>query len=198
LSAANIKLVSDEEILVRSGLEAMLFVRFQRTIIYLLLKVAILAGAILIPINSTGNENYNQARELPGSSYSSGFNDWMVTNLSDNDVKLWAHCVVFVITTLLLYQAYDRMMKDLELQRQLYLKYKVGMVDIAKKHDDEHKKTTNEHHQRKPSIGQPQHEMTHTVLLSGLPMELRDAEALSDHIDTYQYPEALVEPGGMF
>lgn len=34
------------------------------------------------------------------------------------------------------------------------------------------------------------------MLLSGLPQELRDEEALADHIDTYMYPESLVEPGG--
>jgi hypothetical protein len=67
--AAALMKVTDEEILVRSGLEAMLYVRFQRRIVILLFKVALLAGAVLIPINSTGNQNYLQAIALPGKDY---------------------------------------------------------------------------------------------------------------------------------
>lgn len=203
---ANIKYVSDEDILVRSGLEAMMFVRFQRALLILLLKIAVLAGVILIPINSTGSQNYDSARTPPGYTYSSGFDDWMVTNLADNSRYLWAHLVVFVLSSLLLYQAYDSLLDDLREQRQLFLKYKVGLPsDVKKKKLDDHESSSDE---RKADVFSPLsttsharqqaqlHDMTHTVLLSGLPPALRDAEALSDHIDTYQYPEALVEPGG--
>lgn len=97
--------------------------------------MALLAGPILISVNSTGHNNYEYARSLPGHPYTRGFNDWMVTNLSDNDSKLWAHLVVFLVVTLLLYQAYDRMMTDLSDQRQLYLRYKIGSPSSKQKND---------------------------------------------------------------
>jgi hypothetical protein len=105
-------------------------------------------------VNRSGDEIRRQAEEL-GQPFFSGFSQWTINNLGRGTDKLWAHLFVFVSVSLAVYWLIHKLARDFYRMRK---QFKVSTDFDAQ------------------AVG-------HTVLISGLPLALRDNEVLFRHID---------------
>eukprot|EP00163_Fabomonas_tropica_P026009 TRINITY_DN461_c0_g1_i19.p1 TRINITY_DN461_c0_g1~~TRINITY_DN461_c0_g1_i19.p1 ORF type:complete len:387 (+),score=92.88 TRINITY_DN461_c0_g1_i19:130-1290(+) len=162
--------VKEEEILERCGFDAMIYLRFQRKLINFVFIVALLCGAVLVPINNSGDANLKKAiaDDLP---YWTGFNNWTTANINTKSDKLWAHLAVFVIVSVAFYSFIIRFLLNFDKSRRHFMKFHV---------DDEVSLSLS------LSLFKD-----FSVLIRRLPFELRKKKYLIDHFEKYLYPKKV-------
>lgn len=156
--------VSDDEILARSGLRSLLLLKFQMSIIKLLLVVSVLSTCIILPINLSGDYN-RQIAEIERTHYESGFYDWTTNNMIAQDARLWAHFIILCVISFAAYFLLFRSVKDFHQLRRAFR---------ARVHNSD-------------SV------VSKTVFIANLPPELRNPRILLEHIQKTSFPDSVSE-----
>lgn len=156
--------VTDDEILARSGIRSLLFLRFQQTAIKLLAVVTVLSLIVLLPINLSGEHNRNLAMQQQVQ-YESGFYDWTTNNMSIDDSRLWVHFIVLTVVSCVAYFLIFRAVEDFHQIRRVYLSRVHNSESVVKK----------------------------TVFIANIPKELRDPRILIDHIHRTSFPDSVLQ-----
>ena len=88
--------ISDHDVLARSGIEALLYIKLMRSLRTLYLVIGLVGVVILLPVNNSQDENLRLAQEND-EPYFSGFHDWTVSNIPEDSPLLWIHLCGFIL-----------------------------------------------------------------------------------------------------
>ena len=121
-----ILLMSDEEIIHRTGYDALVFLRFHRLALRCIVKMSVFSILVLLPLNFTGNEHKRNVNE------GLLFTDFMrftMANVTAGSPRLWVHCFAAYLLTgivvrelLVEYNAYNNIRHRYLLSREFHLR----------------------------------------------------------------------------
>jgi len=155
--------IEDHDMLLRVGFESTMYIKFQRMALRLVGITAILTAPVLVPVNLTGTFNEEKFKAETDQDvidgYRTGFPDWTVSNMDENDPKLWVHTVVLFILTFVFSSLAAEYAHDYYTTRLLYRSLKKAGVSPE----------------------------AHSILVDNLPYDLRDAGLVKSTFERF-YP----------
>jgi hypothetical protein len=165
----NVMAIADIDILEKCGFDALFFIKFERYALRLVVTLTALCTCVLLPINNTGRNNRETALASKLTDkpvlYLRGFNDWLITNLSDGSALLWVHLAIFVVVCLSLYSIVLKLTEDFYLTRKLFMRRQGKNIQV--------------------------HASNTSVLIRGLPLALRTEAPLRDRLEKMYGPGSV-------
>lgn len=156
--------LDDLTILNRNGLDAVMYLKFERYSLRLLFLVSLVSAVVLVPVNNTGTFNREISLSNSDIVYLRGFNDWLVTNIRDASRTLWVHLVVFIIVCVMCFALILQYTRDFYLTRKYFNRCQGSNLQV--------------------------HASSTTVLIRSLPLQLRTPEPLKQRIEA-MYPNEV-------
>lgn len=119
--------VKDGDLLISSGLSSFLYLSFLKRLIFAFGICSLLSLLVLVPLNSSGGalkqrhlKTNNDGKEYYD--FYSGFSEWTINNLADDDNKLWGHACVLLIASCVFYYIIASLAADLYFARKIIRK----------------------------------------------------------------------------
>jgi hypothetical protein len=114
--------IDDEEIIAKVGFDAVTLIRFHRLSLRIIFKCSILAFLVLLPINYTASNSseidYTDALQI---ALFTDFLKFTMANVESGSLKLWVHCIVTYIFTLIIFDELENEYKKYQTLRNRYM-----------------------------------------------------------------------------